>query len=716
MRPTIDGAMSAVSLSGCDRGIVGLHFKNDTVASSSVRQSESRCLVLVPAYNEAESIEATLIELAELPQSRFVVVVIDDGSTDGTSEKAEKIIQQTGRGRVERHVRNLGVGGALAHAIRRAVASGEHYDSVAQFDADGQHRAADLWSLVQRRNTERIDLIVGSRYAYESRNAQSIPESFLSDHDTNSTLESVDRLRGDLLSVSTPTRRLGGWLLSWSIRQCTGQRATDPTSGLRCFAWSVACELVLSFPDGVSEPVALAWALCRGLRVKEQRVSMRPRRRGRSSLDWRRAVPFMLRTLWGIWTTSVDRPALTASVAASPRPKSWLRLTLAGLGILVAFAGCEWGSLKSGGQVSVSELPEHPRSATSRQKSLPAGPADAQKPHFEQRLPPIVGWGRREVCAEFRFRNSTGNPLRAVDVTGSCGCLAAELAEQVVAPGEVGILKVRIDATLVGQPYEKSVTATVRWEMSPEWKFTTVFAGYPTLVPRSSDGTIDFEGASSEDGLRDRKLTVDYYSTVSEQRDAPCLSVEGLPSTLGWDWKPFVSQGGKVEIVPIAPGIVRGSGTLTIFEREAGRRWAPTGPVRVVLADVSEQYQGKPPSFNLTLRRALGAEVRSFPGSLVLTAGAEGAKIARARLLREDRKAFEVATAGDPAGLLIVRWAPAGEGMVQVEIEIPTGETPVGENVHDVALTFAGEEPRLTIPVLVRGPERLGPRSDMVRK
>ncbi|MEO8034819.1 MAG: glycosyltransferase family 2 protein, partial [Acidobacteriota bacterium] len=94
--------------------------------------------VVVPAYNEAGSIGTVV---AELVASYPNVVVVDDGSSDGTLETA----RQAGA-TVLRHVINRGQGAALQTGIDFALACGASY--VVTFDSDGQHLVSDLSALL----------------------------------------------------------------------------------------------------------------------------------------------------------------------------------------------------------------------------------------------------------------------------------------------------------------------------------------------------------------------------------------------------------------------------------------------------------------------------------------------------------------------------------------------------------------------------------------
>ncbi len=125
----------------------------------------ARVLVVVPTYNEKESIPGALARLAEhVPEAD--VLVVDDGSPDGTGQLVEQIAADERDAGVARSVSvlhrtaKLGLGAAYVAGFGWALERG--YDVVVEMDADGSHRAQDLPALLSA--VPDADLVLGSRW------------------------------------------------------------------------------------------------------------------------------------------------------------------------------------------------------------------------------------------------------------------------------------------------------------------------------------------------------------------------------------------------------------------------------------------------------------------------------------------------------------------------------------------------------------------------
>jgi glycosyltransferase involved in cell wall biosynthesis len=223
-------------------------------------------LVVVPAYNEEETLPGVVADLETLPEE-FEVLIVDDGSRDQTAELAQDLAQAARHAVHVVHLReNCGIGVAVQTGYMFAAREGA-YRFVIQFDADGQHAAAEVPALVGACEARGLDLCVGSRFLQ----------------------------RRERQFRSTLPRRLGNRLLSWLIGALSGVRVTDPTSGLRCAGPRAWRRFACHYPEDYPEPESLFWCARNRLRVGEVSVLMHPRRGGVSSLRAFRPTYYFLK-------------------------------------------------------------------------------------------------------------------------------------------------------------------------------------------------------------------------------------------------------------------------------------------------------------------------------------------------------------------------------------------------------------------------------------
>src|SRR3954468_18144293 len=114
-------------------------------------------LAVVPAYNEAGTV-ARVIRSIQDAAPDFDVLVVDDGSTDYTAERADEA-----GARVVRHPFNLGIGGAVQSGFSYAREHG--YKRMVQVDGDGQHDPAEIQRLMDAMDDDRpLDMMCGPRF------------------------------------------------------------------------------------------------------------------------------------------------------------------------------------------------------------------------------------------------------------------------------------------------------------------------------------------------------------------------------------------------------------------------------------------------------------------------------------------------------------------------------------------------------------------------
>jgi glycosyltransferase involved in cell wall biosynthesis len=240
------------------------------IESSAARSSAlplGRGLVLIPAHNEAASIERVVRDIRRA-QPSLDIVVVDDASTDGTADAIDREAVR----RVSLPIR-AGVGGAVRAGILYAVR--RRYDYALRMDADGQHRACDIARLLGPIAAGRADAVVGSRYAPAGRS------------------------RG-----RSATKRA----LAAGLSLLTGRRVTDPTSGSWAFGPRAMELLRRTHPTGYPEPELFLLLNGNGLRVEEVPIRVRPRLAGQTSLTWARTGQALARTLLALVIVPFRRP------------------------------------------------------------------------------------------------------------------------------------------------------------------------------------------------------------------------------------------------------------------------------------------------------------------------------------------------------------------------------------------------------------------------
>ncbi|AEI68088.1 DUF2304 family protein [Corallococcus macrosporus] len=236
-------------------------------APAELEEERPRVLVVLPCYNESESLPVLLPRLSALagatPDWALDFCIVNDGSVDGTASVLRRLAP---RNHVTHHT-NIGVSGALRTGFLVAQRMGATY--VVQCDSDGQHPIESIPALLRAARERGTDLLIGSRFCGAAGG-------------------------GDVLASTTSLRWMGGRVVS-GLLGMFGRRArvADPTSGFRVYSTRAVGTLLRLMPDEYPEPESIALVAVAGLQIGEVAVEMRPRATGTSSLTGLKSFQFM---------------------------------------------------------------------------------------------------------------------------------------------------------------------------------------------------------------------------------------------------------------------------------------------------------------------------------------------------------------------------------------------------------------------------------------
>ena len=208
---------------------------------------DRRRIAIVPAYREEGAIAAVVTEIKATGLD-LDVVVVDDGSADGTSAAAH-----AAGAAVVRLPFNLGIGGAVQTGFKYALDHG--YEFAVRLDGDGQHDPSELPLLIEPLLAGDADIVVGSRFAGAG-----------------------DAYRPPL------ARRLGIGLFARIVSVLVGQRVTDSTSGFQALNLKGIRLFAADYPHDYPEVEATVMVVRHRLRLLEVPVRMREREHGNSSI------------------------------------------------------------------------------------------------------------------------------------------------------------------------------------------------------------------------------------------------------------------------------------------------------------------------------------------------------------------------------------------------------------------------------------------------
>jgi len=223
-------------------------------------------LVIIPTYNERDNVEA-IADAVLASTSRCEILIVDDGSPDGTGDIADRLAAENERAHVLHRKAKEGLGRAYIAGFQWALE--REFQFILEMDADFSHPPADVRRLIEA--AENADLVLGSRY--------------------------IEGIR----VINWPLHRL---ILSRGaslyVRLITGMKFTDPTGGFKCFRRSVLETIPLEEvrSNGYSFQIEMThatWQL--GFEVKEIPIVFDERRSGDSKMN----SAIVREALWMVW-------------------------------------------------------------------------------------------------------------------------------------------------------------------------------------------------------------------------------------------------------------------------------------------------------------------------------------------------------------------------------------------------------------------------------
>jgi hypothetical protein len=252
-------------------GLSNLNRKRPNVPPNLASRN-SDILVIIPAYNEAGSIDRVIADLKTLDLAPDILVV-NDGSQDKTYETAKATRQAL----VVNLPNNLGIGGAVQTGFKWAARNG--YRVAVQFDGDGQHIAAEIPKLLKTLEERGAGMVIGSRFTEKHSGYR-----------------------------STFLRRIGIRIFMAVNSILIGQTITDNTSGFRAYDRRTIEFLARNYPVDFPEPEVVILLGKNGFSIAEIFTRMQERQTGGSSIAGVRSLYYMVTVLLAILMTWLRKP------------------------------------------------------------------------------------------------------------------------------------------------------------------------------------------------------------------------------------------------------------------------------------------------------------------------------------------------------------------------------------------------------------------------
>ena len=240
--------------------------------------STPKTLVIVPTYNEVESAPRLISRVTKL-LSDVHILVVDDGSPDGTANVVEAMAdgELGGRIHVMRRKEKAGLGAAYLAGFTWGIAHG--YETLVEMDADGSHRPEDLVELIKvSRANPQLDLVIGSRW-----------------------------VNGGAVRNWAKSRELLSRAANKYVKLMLGVGVNDVTAGFRVYATSIIEQI--DFSTVLSQGYCFQIEMTRKVlalngKIREVPITFIEREFGVSKMNMKIVVEAMLRvTLWGLRIT-----------------------------------------------------------------------------------------------------------------------------------------------------------------------------------------------------------------------------------------------------------------------------------------------------------------------------------------------------------------------------------------------------------------------------
>lgn len=246
----------------CIKTSTTLSTKQDNPPPVAAMNTFPYTLIIVPAYNEADSL-AHVIDKIRTNVPWVDIVVVNDGSRDATPDIArqkEVVLLDMPY--------NVGIGGAVQTGYKFAAKMG--YEVAVQVDGDGQHPASQIEKLVITLIDTKANMVIGSRFVGDS-------------------------------GYDAPISRLVGIrILATVVSLLAQQRITDTTSGFRAVDRQAIKFLAQMYPRDYPEPEAIVLLSQADFKIVEVPVFMRERMGGVSSITFLKGLYYMVKVLLAV--------------------------------------------------------------------------------------------------------------------------------------------------------------------------------------------------------------------------------------------------------------------------------------------------------------------------------------------------------------------------------------------------------------------------------